>query len=198
MIFRPAGASDLARVTPLLTGDPASALTADQFRRRLQNGEYRAEWTWIAEEAGEEDISNPPVAVAIWGGRPQDSLPSALARDPVGAQVLGHLLGELVRPALDDLVERVSVRTVEHPGEIHDQAASCLDHRRRGDPGCVCGCPQATGEHEIPVPPLDLPERKRRIGPDLVSAPRVVDQQVQALLLRPDPAEYGVHLGIVS
>src|SRR5258706_1977959 len=78
MIFRPVGASDLARVTPLLTGDPASGLTADQFRRRLQNGEYRAEWTWIAEEAGEEDTSNPPVAVAIWGGRPQDSLPSAL------------------------------------------------------------------------------------------------------------------------
>src|SRR5258706_8582710 len=67
MIFRPVGASDLARVTPLLTGDPASGLTADQFRRRLQNGEYRAEWTWIAEEAGEEDTSNPPVAVAIWG-----------------------------------------------------------------------------------------------------------------------------------
>ena len=78
MIFRPVGTSDLARVTPLLTGDPASALTADQFRRRLQNGEYRAEWTWIAEEAGEEDTSNPPVAVAIWGGSPQDSLPSAL------------------------------------------------------------------------------------------------------------------------
>src|SRR5712664_1211174 len=78
MIFRPVGASDLARVTPLLTGDSASALTADQFRRRLQNGEYRAEWTWIAEEAGEEDTSNPPVAVAIWEGRPQDSLPLAL------------------------------------------------------------------------------------------------------------------------
>src|SRR5258706_708788 len=78
MIFRPVGASDLARVTPLLTGDPASGLTADQFRRRLQNGEYRDEWTWIAEEAGEEDTSNPPVAVAIWGGSPQDSLPSAL------------------------------------------------------------------------------------------------------------------------
>src|SRR5260221_13351066 len=78
MIFRPVGASALARVTPLLTGDAASALTADQFRGRLQNGEYRAEWTWIAEEAGEEDTSNPPVAVAIWWGRPQDSLPSAL------------------------------------------------------------------------------------------------------------------------
>src|SRR5260221_8209763 len=78
MIFRPAGAWHLARVTPLLTGDAASALTADQFRGRLQNGEYRAEWTWIAEEAGEEDTSNPPVAVAIWWGRPQDSLPSAL------------------------------------------------------------------------------------------------------------------------
>src|SRR5260221_14127028 len=78
MIFRPAGAWHLARVTPLLTGDAASALTADQFRGRLQNGEYRAEWTWIAEEAGEEDTSNPPVAVAIWWGRPQTSLPSAL------------------------------------------------------------------------------------------------------------------------
>src|SRR5260221_9447918 len=78
MIFRPVGASALARVTPLLTGDAASALTADQFRGRLQNGEYRAEWTWIAEEAGEDDPSNPPVAVAIWWGRPQDSLPSAL------------------------------------------------------------------------------------------------------------------------
>jgi len=78
MIFRPIGASDLARVTPLLTGDEANTLTADQFRRRFQNGQYRAEWTWIAEEAGEEGRSNPPVAVAIWWGRPQDSLPSAL------------------------------------------------------------------------------------------------------------------------
>jgi len=78
MIFRPVGASDLVRVTPLLTGDAASALTADQFRRRLQNGEYRAESTWIAEEAGEEDTSNPPVAVANWWSSPQDSLPSAL------------------------------------------------------------------------------------------------------------------------
>ena len=78
MIFRPAVGSDFVRVAPLLTGDPVGMLTDDQFRLRLRNGEYRSEWMWIADEAGEDDGAGPPAAVAIWWGRPQDSLPSAL------------------------------------------------------------------------------------------------------------------------
>src|SRR5260221_13321678 len=78
MIFRRAGASDLPRVAPLLAGDPGCALTADRFRHRLRNREYRAEWTWIAEEVARKDPAKPLAAVAIWWGRSPDTVPSAL------------------------------------------------------------------------------------------------------------------------
>lgn len=78
MIFRRVGASGLARVTPLLASDPGCALTADRFRHLLRNGEYRADWTWIAEEAADKDPAMPLAAVAVWWGRSQDTLPSAL------------------------------------------------------------------------------------------------------------------------
>jgi RimJ/RimL family protein N-acetyltransferase len=78
MIFRPARASDLDRVISLLTPDPASALTADRFRMLLRAREYRAEWIWIAETAGEQDTDALPAAAAIWWGPPEDGRPSAL------------------------------------------------------------------------------------------------------------------------
>ncbi|MFE7594344.1 hypothetical protein ACFU6K_33560 [Kitasatospora sp. NPDC057512] len=50
MPFRPTTPSDLDRALPLLVADPACDLTADTYRSRLADGEYRPAWTWIAED----------------------------------------------------------------------------------------------------------------------------------------------------
>jgi RimJ/RimL family protein N-acetyltransferase len=78
MIFRPSRSADLDRVVSLLTPDLVSAPTPDRFRMRIRSGEYRAEWTWIAEPAGEEGTDAAPAAAAIWWGPPGESRPSAL------------------------------------------------------------------------------------------------------------------------
>jgi ribosomal protein S18 acetylase RimI-like enzyme len=64
--------SDLEHVLPLIRPDAACTLTAGTFQRMLASTEYRPEWTWLAERAGE------PVAVAIWWGSPTGATPSAL------------------------------------------------------------------------------------------------------------------------
>lgn len=75
MIFRPTVESDLDRLLPLLTADPAIPLTADRYRHRLAHGQYRPAWTWIAEDAS----GGGPLAVAVWwGGDPHGSWPDAL------------------------------------------------------------------------------------------------------------------------
>ncbi|MFF0739498.1 GNAT family N-acetyltransferase [Streptomyces sp. NPDC004111] len=75
--FRPAVESDLERFLPLLVADPASTLTADLYRTKLADGQYRSEWTWIAE--GPADASGRPVlAVAVWWGLPTQATPGAL------------------------------------------------------------------------------------------------------------------------
>ncbi|WP_441248375.1 GNAT family N-acetyltransferase [Kitasatospora sp. McL0602] len=74
MIFRPTVESDLDRVLPLIVADPACPLTADTYRARLADGEYRPAWTWIAEDSP----GGTPLALAVWWGAPEDSRPSAL------------------------------------------------------------------------------------------------------------------------
>jgi GNAT superfamily N-acetyltransferase len=73
LIYRPVAPSDLDQLRALLVADPASPLTARHFQVRFDSGEYRQEWSWIAEEPGE-----PPAAAAIWWGTPRDVLPAAL------------------------------------------------------------------------------------------------------------------------
>ena len=80
-------------------------------------------------------------------------------------QVVGHLLGELVRRVLDDLVKGDAVRAVEHPGDVDDQAAAGVDHHRRGEVRGERGRAQAAGEHQVPVAPLHLPERRLVVEP---------------------------------
>jgi RimJ/RimL family protein N-acetyltransferase len=83
MIFRPAADADLERLMPLLTSDPYDTLRPDVFWKRRENGEYRTEWTWLAEE----NAHGLPAAAAVWWGRPEESAPAALdglfARAPV-------------------------------------------------------------------------------------------------------------------
>ncbi|MFG3661622.1 GNAT family N-acetyltransferase [Streptomyces sp. NPDC047706] len=73
MIHRTLAESDLDRVLALLPAGQAGVWAdADLFRERLAGGEYRPEWTWVAEEAGELH------AVAVWWGNPGDERPGAL------------------------------------------------------------------------------------------------------------------------
>jgi RimJ/RimL family protein N-acetyltransferase len=105
MIFRPAEASELKRVMALMVPDPACALTADTYRIRSKNREYRPEWTWVAEEGAEPDPAGAPAAAGVWWGDPQASQPSALDglwvneqvpkrdRVPTAAALLGRAHG---------------------------------------------------------------------------------------------------------
>ncbi|WP_395293031.1 GNAT family N-acetyltransferase [Kitasatospora hibisci] len=74
MIIRPTTPSDLDRVLPLIVPDPATGLTADTYRTRLAEGEYRPGWTWVAEDAP----GGSPLALAVWWGDPDGDLPDAL------------------------------------------------------------------------------------------------------------------------
>ncbi|MFJ8692654.1 GNAT family N-acetyltransferase [Streptomyces roseolilacinus] len=73
MLLRSLTASDLDRVLPLLPPARVGAWAdADTFRHGLAKGEYRPEWTWVAEEG--EELR----AVALWWGTPHDTRPSVL------------------------------------------------------------------------------------------------------------------------
>ncbi|MFI5979421.1 GNAT family N-acetyltransferase [Streptomyces sp. NPDC051555] len=74
MIFRPTHASDLDRLLPLIVTDAAGGMTADTYTTRLTAGEYRPEWTWVAEDGA----GGAPLALAVWWGGPDDALPNAL------------------------------------------------------------------------------------------------------------------------
>ncbi|NUT92934.1 MAG: GNAT family N-acetyltransferase [Saccharothrix sp.] len=65
--------SDLDHVLPLLaTGGVGAWSDAKAFQARLATGEYRPEWTWIAEQDGEVH------AVGVWWGPPEQSKPAVL------------------------------------------------------------------------------------------------------------------------
>src|SRR6266568_4704319 len=113
-------------------------------------------------------------------------------------QVVGHLLGQLAGRVLGHLVERVPVWAVQHPGDVDDQPRACLDHHGRCQPRRIGGGAEPAGEHQVPVPPLDLPEPQRWVRRNLIPAPGVVDQQVQPPLLSADAAKYRAHLSIVG
>ncbi|MEV5428132.1 GNAT family N-acetyltransferase [Streptomyces sp. NPDC052701] len=77
-------ASDLDRVLRLLPPGQAGAWAdAGTFRQGLTTGEYRPEWTWLAEDGGEVH------AIALWWGTPGATAPSVLdtlhAQEPAGS-----------------------------------------------------------------------------------------------------------------
>src|SRR5439155_4509563 len=51
------------------------------------------------------------------------------------------------------------------------------------------GGSQAAAEHQVPVAPLHLPERGLEVERELVTAPGVIDEHVEAALLAADPLE---------
>lgn len=77
--FRSVVESDLDRLLPLLVADPASSLTAELYRAKLADGQYRPEWTWIAEGPADAAGSGRELlAVAVWWGPPAHATPGAL------------------------------------------------------------------------------------------------------------------------
>jgi RimJ/RimL family protein N-acetyltransferase len=74
VISRSTVESDQERFLPLLAPGPVSVLSSDTYKLRLGTGEYRPEWTWIAED----HAGGPPLVVATWWGRPGDQYPTSL------------------------------------------------------------------------------------------------------------------------
>src|SRR5205823_8979285 len=68
-----------------------------------------------------------------------------------------------------------------------------LGRQRRGEDGRA----QAAVEYQIPVAPFHLPERRLVIERELIAAPRVVDEQIEAALVAPDPVEERLDLRVV-
>lgn len=78
MTYRPATTDDVPRVLALFGPDPASALTVGTFRERLSTGEYRPEWTWLAEAGTGDD--GVEAAGVWWGDTAPNGLDALLAR----------------------------------------------------------------------------------------------------------------------
>jgi RimJ/RimL family protein N-acetyltransferase len=72
MLFRPTTEADLDRVLSCETTDPIGLVPADRYRAELASGQYRPEWTWIAEDRGQI------MARAIWWGFAGATQPLAL------------------------------------------------------------------------------------------------------------------------
>lgn len=90
--YRPADAGDVERVIALVMPDPASPLTTAAFRSRLTTGEYRPEWTWVA-ETGDDRIQ----AAAIWWGDTVIPPPAGPGR-PAGPNGLDALVAHAGLP----------------------------------------------------------------------------------------------------
>jgi RimJ/RimL family protein N-acetyltransferase len=94
-----ANSADLARFAPLVVADPASALTIASYQARAAHGEYRPEWTWIAEA----DSDGPVLAAGIWWGHSGAAAPATLdavyTHDSVSRDDRPVVAGELIAAA---------------------------------------------------------------------------------------------------
>jgi ribosomal protein S18 acetylase RimI-like enzyme len=72
LLIRRATPDDLPLLTAWTSVDPVARVDADQLTRESATGNYRPEWSWIAEQNGR------PVARALWWGRDDATRPSTL------------------------------------------------------------------------------------------------------------------------
>ncbi|KJK56887.1 hypothetical protein [Saccharothrix sp. ST-888] len=72
MLFRSTTETDLDRVTAVTVDEPVGWIPADRYLEELEEGMYRPEWTWIAEDGGRV------VARALWWGQASSEHPVAL------------------------------------------------------------------------------------------------------------------------
>lgn len=97
--YRPATEADIPGIARLVVPDPASPLTEAGFRSRLASGEYRPEWTWVADSApacGDDGIE---VAAIWWGDVAPNGLDAILARPDLPRDRRAAVAGELLAAA---------------------------------------------------------------------------------------------------
>jgi RimJ/RimL family protein N-acetyltransferase len=103
VIVRAATAADLARIAPLVVADPACPLTIADYRHRAAHGEYRPEWTWIAEQPASGKSEKPVLAAGIWWGHPGQAAPETLdglfAHNDLPSEDRPAVAGELIAAA---------------------------------------------------------------------------------------------------
>ncbi|WAL70427.1 GNAT family N-acetyltransferase [Kitasatospora sp. YST-16] len=121
MFFRPAVASDLDGLLSLFTADPACGMTADTYLSRLAAGEYRPGWTWTARAAP----GGPPLALAVWWGRPGSDRPAALdalgVRPEFGSDARRAVLAAELLTAAHAAHGRAPEYHLLLPGDWHDR-----------------------------------------------------------------------------
>lgn len=94
---RRATSDDVPLLTDWTSVEPVAWIDADRLTEELGTGNYRPEWSWIAEQAGQ------PVGRALWWGRTGAERPATLdcltttARGPAAAEIGAAL----VRAGLD-------------------------------------------------------------------------------------------------
>lgn len=72
MIIHPSTEADLGRVLACRAADPAGLVPPDRYRADLASRNYRAEWTWLAEQ------DDAIVARAVWWGPGSGRYPQVL------------------------------------------------------------------------------------------------------------------------
>jgi ribosomal protein S18 acetylase RimI-like enzyme len=70
--IRRATPDDVPVLTRWTSDDPVAWIDAERLTEELRTGNYRPEWSWIAERAGQ------PVGRALWWGRPDNDRPATL------------------------------------------------------------------------------------------------------------------------
>ncbi len=120
----------------------------------------------------------------------------------MGPQLHGHIGGHLVGGGLRHAIGHVrDVLLCRPEGDIHDQAPPARDHRPRRQLAGLIVRAHAGAEHRVPAPERLFPERP---GPreypvlehPFVSAPDVVDEDIDPLRVPGDALERGRHLGV--
>ncbi|MFI6444776.1 GNAT family N-acetyltransferase [Kitasatospora sp. NPDC050543] len=72
MQLRPITEADLASVLACPTADPVTTISAERYREEQAKGQFRPEWSWIAQD-GDEVLGR-----ALWWGRADSAQPVAL------------------------------------------------------------------------------------------------------------------------
>lgn len=72
LLIRPANVADVPLLTDWTSVEPVAWIDADRLTEELGTVNYRPEWSWIAEQAGQ------PVGRALWWGRTGADRPTTL------------------------------------------------------------------------------------------------------------------------